>query len=190
MGRHETPGAAPTLRQYHADKPYFANWNRRVATAIMTMNLSFRLRFRSAAHSDLPSILDLYRQPDMDNGKALTLTTAQAVFDRINAIPGYGLYVAVHEQRIVGTFALMIMPNLGHCGTPSGVLEDIVVATGHQGVGIGTAMIGEAMRLCGAAGCYKMTLSSNLKRERAHTFYDKLGFDKHGYSFRIAIAGE
>ncbi|WP_078119222.1 GNAT family N-acetyltransferase [Thiosocius teredinicola] len=148
------------------------------------------ISFRAATEADLPSILDLYSQPELDDGKVLTLPAAQAVFNQINALPGYGLYVAVHEQQIVGTFALMIMPNLGHCGTPSGVLEDIVVTPEQQGLGIGTAMIEEAMRLCGAAGCYKMTLSSNLKRERAHAFYDKLGFDKHGYSLRIAIAGE
>ena len=36
-----------------------------------------------------------------------------------------------------------------------------------------------------AAGCYKMALSSNLKREAAHRFYDSLGFGRHGYSFLI-----
>ena len=42
-----------------------------------------------------------------------------------------------------------------------------------------------AREQCRAAGCYKMALSSNLKREGAHAFYDSLGFERHGYSFVI-----
>jgi predicted GNAT family acetyltransferase len=35
------------------------------------------------------------------------------------------------------------------------------------------------------AGCYKMALSSNVKRAAAHAFYESLGFERHGYSFVI-----
>jgi ribosomal protein S18 acetylase RimI-like enzyme len=37
------------------------------------------------------------------------------------------------------------------------------------------------------AGCYKLVLSSNQKRERAHAFYESLGFQRHGFSFVIEI---
>jgi hypothetical protein len=47
-------------------------------------------------------------------------------------------------------------------------------------------MMEHARALCRAAGCYKMALSSNLTRERAHAFYDSLGFARHGYSFQVA----
>jgi hypothetical protein len=40
-----------------------------------------------------------------------------------------------------------------------------------------------AMKVAGAAGAYKLVLSSNAKRERAHTFSERLGFVRHGYSF-------
>jgi GNAT superfamily N-acetyltransferase len=33
--------------------------------------------------------------------------------------------------------------------------------------------------------CYKLVLSSNAKRERAHAFYEQLGFERHGFGFRI-----
>ena len=35
--------------------------------------------------------------------------------------------------------------------------------------------------------CYKLVLSSNAKRARAHEFYDKLGFRRHGISFWIDL---
>jgi GNAT superfamily N-acetyltransferase len=42
-----------------------------------------------------------------------------------------------------------------------------------------------ALEVCRGKGCYKMALSSNLKRQKAHDFYDSLGFERHGYSFRV-----
>lgn len=43
----------------------------------------------------------------------------------------------------------------------------------------------KALEICLEKGCYKATLSSNLKRGRAHAFYKSLGFEIHGYSLQI-----
>lgn len=67
------------------------------------------------------------------------------------------------------------------------VVEDVVVDIEFQSQGIGRQMMEYAIETCRKNGCYKMTLSSNLKRERAHRFYENLGFEKHGYSFLIEI---
>jgi GNAT superfamily N-acetyltransferase len=48
-------------------------------------------------------------------------------------------------------------------------------------------MMEYAIDVCRKNGCYKMALSSSLKRERAHQFYENLGFEKHGYSFHVKI---
>lgn len=56
-----------------------------------------------------------------------------------------------------------------------------------QGKGIGQAMMRHAFDEARAAGCYKLMLSSNARRERAHAFYEQLGFERHGYSFRINL---
>jgi GNAT superfamily N-acetyltransferase len=65
------------------------------------------------------------------------------------------------------------------------VIEDVAVRPEFQGRGVGRAMMEHARSECRRAGCYKMTLSSNLKRDGAHRFYDALGFERHGYSFLI-----
>jgi GNAT superfamily N-acetyltransferase len=91
------------------------------------------------------------------------------------------------NDEIVGTFELMIMDNLAHSGMPSGIVEDVVVRPGFRSQGIGKKMMQFALDECKKAGCYKMTLSSNIKRERAHKFYESLGFKKHGFSFQIDI---
>jgi GNAT superfamily N-acetyltransferase len=143
------------------------------------------LFFREALKSDLPDILHLYAQPDFDDGKVLSEFDAERIFDRIARYPNYKVYVAVTNTRIVGTFALLIMDNLGHLGVPSAIVEDVAVDPDYQGQGIGKGMMRHAIQLATENGCYKAVLSSNLKREGAHAFYESLDFERHGYSFRI-----
>jgi GNAT superfamily N-acetyltransferase len=146
------------------------------------------LQVRPAAEADLPKILDLYAQPEFDAGNVLPLETAKHLLRRFADYPDYTLYVAERGGDVVGSFALLVMHNLGHLGAPSAIVEDVVVAPALQGNGIGKAMMQFALDLCRAKGCYKLVLSSNAKRDHAHAFYESLGFVRHGFSFRIDVA--
>lgn len=141
---------------------------------------------REASKTDLPELLRLYAQPDLDDGKILSPFEAERIFERIAHYPDYKIYVAVCEGNVIGTFALLIMDNLGHMGEPSAVIEDVAVDPKWQRRGVGKMMMSYALLICGEKGCYKLALSSNLKREKAHAFYKALGFERHGYSFRIS----
>lgn len=143
------------------------------------------LIIRDATRHDLSGVLALYAQPDLDDGVILPLLDAERIFARFARYPDYTLYVAEQDGRIVGSFALLIMDNLGHLGAPSAVVEDVVVGPVLHGRGIGRAMMRFAMARAKEKRCYKLVLSSNAKRERAHAFYEQLGFERHGYSFRI-----
>lgn len=143
--------------------------------------------FRPALEAELPGVLRLYAQPDIDDGNVLALADAKRIWERMATYPNYKLYVALQGTQVVGTFALLIMDNLGHLGAPSAVVEDVAVDPAVQGQGIGKAMMRHAMALAAGSGCYKLALSSNLMREKAHAFYDSLDFERHGYSFRIHV---
>lgn len=142
---------------------------------------------REAEQADLPAILALYAQPALDNGVVLTPEEARAIHAQFARYPHYKLYVALQDGRIAGSYAFLMMHNLGHLGAPSAIVEDVVVDPQAQGKGIGQAMMQHAVGEARALGCYKLMLSSNAKRERAHAFYEQLGFERHGYSFRINI---
>ena len=149
---------------------------------------------REATEADLPGILALYAQPGVDDGAMLPLDQARALFARFKTYPDYRIYVAVdgdaNANQVVGTFAMAIMDNLGHLGAPSGLVEDVAVRPDQQGCGIGKQMMRFAMERARAARCYKLALSSNLKRDAAHAFYDSLGFQRHGYSFLVLLDGD
>lgn len=147
--------------------------------------IKLTVNFRPARKADLPDVLRLYAQPEIDDGKVLELEEAETIFEHISAYPDYTIYVATSEHQIVGTFALLVMENLGHLGAPSAIIEDVAVDPQWQGQGIGTKMMRYALEVANLKGCYKAVLSANLKRKRAHAFYESLGFKLHGYSFHV-----
>lgn len=140
---------------------------------------------RPALKADLPAVLKLYAQPDMDKGQVLAIEDAETIFERFGRYPDYTLYVAEIEGAILGSFALLVMDNLGHLGTPSAIVEDVVVDPAVHSMGFGRSMMAFAIETARAKGCYKLVLSSNARRTRAHAFYESLGFERHGYSFRV-----
>ncbi len=148
------------------------------------------ISIRKANIDDLTAILELYAQPGMDDGKVLGLNEAERIFQRMSLYPDYCLYVACEGEHIIGSFALLIMDNLAHLGSASAIVEDVVIAPKDQKKGVGRKMMEFAMHQARKAGCYKLVLSSNKKRRNAHSFYERLGFEQHGYSFLVEITRE
>lgn len=143
------------------------------------------LLIREATRRDIAAVLDLYAQPGLDDGQVLSESQAQDVFAQFSRYPNYRLFVALDADTVVGSYALLVMRNLAHRGTPSAIAEDVVVAPDRQGQGIGRQMMAHAVAHARTAGCYKVALSSNRKRTQAHGFYESLGFAQHGLSFVI-----
>ena len=144
------------------------------------------LTLREATADDLPDVLALYAQPGLDDGQVLDLERARDIHAQFARYPNYRLFVACDTGgRVLGSYALLVMHNLAHMGTPSAIAEDVVVNQGHRSQGIGQQMMAHALVQAREAGAYKLALSSNQKRTRAHSFYESLGFQRHGISFVI-----
>ena len=85
------------------------------------------LQIRPARDGDLPGVLKLYAQPEIDDGDVLPLAAAARLHARFASYPDYTLYIVEQDAIIVGSFALLVMDNLGHLGAPSAIVEDVVV---------------------------------------------------------------
>ena len=144
------------------------------------------LEINQASREDLPILIRLYAE--MDGDRPLSPTKAEELFDRIAQLPDYTIYIAYFEGMTVGTFSLLFVPTMMHPGFhKSALLDAVTVSPAYRGKGIGTKMIKEAMKMSAAAGCYKMMLSTNVKRDRTHAFYKSLGFQQHGWSFSLQL---
>ena len=146
-----------------------------------------KFNVRHAEESDIEAILAIYSQPAIDNGVGLSLAEAREIYRIIQSYPHYQIFVAEVENTVVGTIAVLIMHNIGHLGKKSAIFESVAVLPEWQGQGIGRKMLKSAMKFCKEMDCYKITLSANIKREKAHQFYKSLGFIQHGISFKYHI---
>jgi GNAT superfamily N-acetyltransferase len=153
----------------------------------LEIHLDIPLDIRIATSADLPLLQDLYA--DMDRDIRLPAQAIAEIFAAIALVPNYSIYLAFQSDRSVGTFSLLYVPTMMHRGYHKyALLDAVTVRSDWRGRGIGTAMMRAALQLSAEAGCYKVALSSNLKRDRAHEFYKSLGFEQHGWSFQRVLS--
>jgi GNAT superfamily N-acetyltransferase len=147
---------------------------------------------RKARLSDLPQLLHLYdhlrgglgyvkRKP-----MAMTPRHKKALSDMIKNRRSQVL-VMVSRGQLVATCTLYILDRIYWQGKPWGILDSIVVAEEAQGQGAGSKLIRHAIKLCKAAGCSQLNLTSNTQRTRAHLFYESLGFERTYVGFKMAF---
>jgi GNAT superfamily N-acetyltransferase len=138
---------------------------------------------REATPDDIPQILNIYSSAGVGEVH-FSVEEATVHYGRLKQYPSFHLYIAFIDQNAAGTYELLIMDNMAKRGRRSGIVEDVAVDPRYQGRGVGRAMLRHAREQCRDANCYKLLLSSNLKREGAHRFYESIGFERHGYSFQ------
>ena len=143
------------------------------------------LLIREALKTELPRILILLQELNREADP--NLEKIHTIWQKMQRYPDYKVYVALRGTKLVGTFCLLIVDNLGHGGTPFAILDNVVVDPEHQGRGIGKMMLLKAMELARQNNCYKIMLSSGKHREQAHEFYRRSGFEPHGLSFATRL---
>lgn len=93
-------------------------------------------------------------------------------------------YVALINDRVVGTASLLIEPKFIHDGGVVGHIEDVAVHSDTQHHGLGAALVNHLLEVCRQAGCYKVILDCD---EDVIPFYEKLGFHQWERAMRIDL---
>ncbi|MBV9882831.1 MAG: GNAT family N-acetyltransferase [Sphingomonadaceae bacterium] len=113
--------------------------------------------------------------------------SAADVRRRMAALGKAGQQILVAEKGdVVGVLTTSIMTVL-HRPKPVGRISMMVVAEKMRGAGIGGALVAEAEKRLAAQGCGLVEVTSNIKRLRAHGFYEKLGYERTSYRFAKAL---
>lgn len=152
------------------------------------------LAFRDATPADIPVMLTLSHAGDARGTKTPPLDPAmftdprtRAAFDAITADPNHRLIVAVHNNEVIGTLQISMIPGLPRFGMKRGLLENVHIRADQRGSGLGTQMVLWAIERCREAGCGMIQLTSNKVRLDAHRFYRKLGFQQSHEGFKLML---
>ena len=145
------------------------------------------IQIKLATKENLAILNHLYG--DMNNKPLMSESEITHVWQQIEEVTDYYIYLAYLEKTAIGTFSLLFMPTMMHPGFhKSAILDSVTIRSTYRGKGYGKQMIQQALKISANAGCYKVTLSSNIKRDRTHNFYQSLGFQQHGWSFSYQLA--
>ncbi|MBP1882606.1 GNAT superfamily N-acetyltransferase [Ensifer mexicanus] len=110
-----------------------------------------------------------------------------AAFEEIGRSPHQTLYVAHLDGEVVGTFQTALLTSLPGRGSSSLVIEAVQTREDMRGRGIGERMVRHAIAEPRARGAEKVQLTSNALRVDAHRFYERLGFERSHFGFKMQV---
>jgi glucosamine-phosphate N-acetyltransferase len=93
-------------------------------------------------------------------------------------------YVALMDDRVVGTASLIVEPKFINHGGIVGHIEDVAVHQAYQHHGVGAILVNALLEECRQLKCYKVILDCD---ESVVPFYEKLGFHRWEQAMRIDL---
>ena len=149
------------------------------------------LVIRHAHESDLPALIALFADDPIgghgDTSDREALGDYLQAFHAIDASSNEQLFVAEQEGEVVGTFQVLFNRTLTGRGGLSMLIEAVQTRADMRGRGIGAAMIEYAIGEARRRGCRLVQLTSNMARTDAHRFYERLGFARSHFGFKMKL---
>ena len=150
------------------------------------------LLIRDAQMQDVATVVALLADDDKGRAREDTSTSVPdrgyfEAFAAITADPNQRLLVAEQDGAIVGTFQLSFLPGLSFRGAWRGQIEAVRIASHLRGQGLGREMILWAVERCRERGCRMVQLTTHKSRERAHVFYERLGFEPSHVGMKLHL---
>ncbi len=142
--------------------------------------MSTTVLFRLAGARDLESILMLLADDEVAQGRghcsAELTPDVRAAFDEIQSDPNNELWVGELDNQIVAMAHLTFIPGLSRGGMRRALVEAVRVPASQRGQGIGSALMNRLEARARERNCGLIQLTTDRKREAAHRFYERLGY--------------
>jgi GNAT superfamily N-acetyltransferase len=142
------------------------------------------IKIREAAAEDFKYVYPLFEQ--LWPNKELNRDELNKVFSRGASSETDVLLCLEADNEIIGFCAYAIVNNLWQEGYISYIYA-MVVDEAQRGKGFGSMLINEAIDRSRRQGMKRIELDSGFPREKAHRFYEKLGFEKRAYLFSYIL---
>jgi len=142
-------------------------------------------QIRRARPGDLGGIVALFADDEASSLAAQPAASSEHgrlgpgqvdAFAAIDSDPNNQVYVAEREGKVVGTFQLTFIRQLSYGGCLVAQVESVHVHSSQRSHGIGRLMMEFAIVEARRRGALRIQLTSNVRRTRAHEFYERLGF--------------
>ena len=145
------------------------------------------MEFRKLTVSDLPSLLELYRQLD-ENDDQCSFEQSKKGWDEIEDNSNIQYFGAIDDGKVVSTCYAVYIPNLTRGSRGICFIENVVTDKEYRKRGLASKVIDMAIAFAKEHHCYKAILQSGTSRTEAHWFYENKGFNgtsKKAFDMRL-----
>lgn len=147
------------------------------------------MRIRPATIDDVPAIVAMLADDPLGASRETPddLSPYLRAFETVEADPHQFLVVAERAGEVVGTLQLTLLPGLSRRGAVRAQIEAVRVRAGERGAGLGARLIEWAVDEARRRGCALVQLTSDRSRQRAHHWYERLGFEATHVGFKLNL---
>ena len=142
----------------------------------------FQVSVRSARPGDVPALVQLFEQLGYSTSEE-TVRTQLEHFGRGGA---HALVAELANQKLAGLATVAVHPRL-YTRAPSAQLTALVTDREARRHGVGRALTRAAAELAREAGCEKLYVRTNRRREESPPFYRSLGFLETHFTFDLPL---
>ena len=151
--------------------------------------------FRLGERNDLSQIIRLLADDsfsgDLESAQDVSTDRIPKVYQQaweaIVASRENQILVAVHGVRVIAALQLTMIPSLTLRGSRRAQIEGVRVASAYRGQGVGTQLMQWAIDLSKRENCEIVQLTMDRRRERAFSFYKRLGFVASHEGFKMQL---
>lgn len=143
---------------------------------------------REARESDLLTIGNLTLQliEAMGNTEGIDIKLIAENCRNLLSEANYYILVAEIKGVVVGFVNLTVRKTILHRGL-SGLIDELIVAKGCRGKGIGRQLLSSAIEKSRKLGCCEVEVSTEKTNIKAREFYRQCGFAERGVLFEIDL---
>jgi GNAT superfamily N-acetyltransferase len=144
--------------------------------------MSDSVRIRPAADADAEVIARLLGEL----GYPSTPEQLRARFTRVAGNEDYAAFVATADGAVAGFLGMERGWAYEH-DRPFARILTLVVDARVRRRGVGAALVQFAEAWARERGAYVLMLTTNVRRQEAHRFYESVGFSRTGYRYALAL---
>lgn len=151
--------------------------------------------FRQGERNDLSQIIRLLEDDpfggDLESARDVSTdripTAYQQAWKAVVASEENQILVAADGMQVIAVLQLTMIPSLTLRGSRRAQIEGVRVASVYRGQGVGTQLMQWAIDLAKKENCLLVQLTMDRRRERAISFYRRLGFVASHEGFKMQL---
>jgi GNAT superfamily N-acetyltransferase len=142
----------------------------------------FQVQIRPARPEDVPGLVQLFEQL----GYTTDIATLRAQLEHFGRAGAHVLVAELASHALAGVATVAVHPRL-YSRAPAAQLTALVTDRAARRHGVGRALARAAAEIAREAGCEKLYVRTNRRREESPPFYRSLGFQETHLTFDLPL---